>query len=219
MSSRLGPLLTTSDFSEAELCALVLDGTLIRVGDCFSAVDEIPGPPLRAAALARTLPPQLIAERGTAAWVWGARTDPPRMHEVCVDIGQRGRPVGAARIVVREVVITHGETSLFGPGTPPFRVTTPLRTAVDLARWSAEFGPSDALSVAILMTTAGFGAAECLATMDGRRNLPGKKRAAERLHDSEAVAATLPTVDASGASDPLAVRPVAPEAARRALRN
>jgi hypothetical protein len=211
MSPRLQPLLTTSDFSEAELCALVLDGTLIRVGDCFSAVDEIPGAPLRAAALARSLPPHLIAERGTAAWVWGARTDPPRTHEVCVDIGQRGRPVGAVRLVVREVVIATAETVAFGSGADAFRVTTPLRTAIDLARWSTAFTQNDALAVALLMTTGGFSAADCLAAMDGRRNLPGKKRAAERLDRSESLAARLPSVDVAGAPDPLAVVPSASE--------
>jgi hypothetical protein len=204
MSSRLSPLLTTSDFSEAELCALVLDGALFRVGDCFSAVDEVPGASLRASALARTLPPQLIAERGTAAWVWGARTDPPGAPEVCVDITQRGRPVGATRIVVREVVITAADTLEFGTPGPPFRITTPLRTAVDIARWGDDFSDADAHVVASLMTMGAFGAAACLATMDGRRNLPGKKRAAERLIRCEQLASQLPQVDDAGV-DPLAI--------------
>lgn len=205
MSPRLSPLLTTSDFSEAELSALVLDGALFRVGECYSAVDEVPGPPLRAAALARVLPPHLIAERGTAAWVWGARTDPPPTPEVCVDITQRGRPVGAARIVVREVVITSGETTAFDSPGLPFRVTTPLRTAIDLARWGDDFTDADAHCIAALMTAGGFGVAECLAPMDGRRNLPGKKRATERLALCERLAARLPQVDDAGGVDPLAI--------------
>jgi hypothetical protein len=40
--------------------------------------------------------------------------------------------------------------------------------------------------------------------MDGRRNLPGKKRAAERLIRCEQLASQLPQVDDAGV-DPLAI--------------
>ena len=60
-------------------------------------------------------------------------------------------------------------------------VTSPLRTAVDLARSREEFTPLDAHSVRELSRVGRFGLADCLAAMNTRRNLPDKRRAAERL--------------------------------------
>lgn len=206
MTSRLPSLLTTVDFSEAELCALVLDGVLFRVGEGFSAVDEIPGVALRARSLATWLPAQLVAERRTAAWVWGARNDAPAVHELCVDIAVRARPVAAMRLTVREVVITPDEVAHFDGGDVRVRVTTPVRTAVDIARTSRQFAGQDAECVAMLMVLGQFGAEHCVAAMDERRNLPGKKRAVERLRRSERIAASLPRVEEPLAVDPLAVQ-------------
>jgi hypothetical protein len=207
MTSRLAPLLTTLDFSEAELCALILDGVLFRVGEGFSAVDEVPGVELRARSLSAWLPPQLVAERGTAAWVWGARNDPPVVHELCVDISMRARPVGALRLTVREVVIGADEVARFDDGAAPVTVTTPVRTAVDIARTSKQFSAGDAECVAMLMVIGQFDAQECVTAMERRRNLPGKKRAVDRLRHSERIATTLPRVTEPLAADPLAVPP------------
>lgn len=205
MNARLPSMLTTADFSEAELSALVLDGMLFRVGECFSAADEVTGVWPRAASLATWLPPHLVAERATAAWVWGARNDPPAVHELCVDITARARPVIARRLAVREVVISADDIVTFRHTGPAVRVTTPLRTAVDIARSTARFTESDAECVATLMALGQFDAAACLATMDQRRNLPGKKRAVQRLRHSEHIAATLPRVEELFVRDPLAV--------------
>ena len=61
------------------------------------------------------------------------------------------------------------------------RVTTPVRTAVELARARERFGENDAEAVRELGRIGGFGLEECLALMNARRNLPAKRRAAERL--------------------------------------
>jgi len=159
------------------LRALVLDGEAYRVDDCVAAVDEIPSPILRARALAATLPHRLIAEQHTAAWVWGAQFDPPAQHEVCSDIGARSRPSPAARLRVREVVILHEDVAVLAG----LRVTTPMRTAIDLARFVTEWTDDESRILAELIRLGGFSALDCARAMNRRRNLPAKKLALERL--------------------------------------
>jgi len=60
-------------------------------------------------------------------------------------------------------------------------VTTPLRTAVDLARFSEKFGDRESRLVAELMRIGEFGGDECSVVLNRRRNLPDKRVALERL--------------------------------------
>jgi hypothetical protein len=184
-------LLTVTDYSEAELSAMVLDGTAFRVGDCVSPIDEIPSAALRAASLATVIPARLIAERRTAAWVWGAVNDLPARYEVCADIGARTRPPRPHRLIIREVVIADHELVDFAG----FKVTSPVRTAIDVARCAESFGAAEVDLVARLMGTAGFTTAECAAIMEHRRNLPNKRVAVERLVLAEARARSIPSLD------------------------
>jgi hypothetical protein len=204
MTDRIPALLTTADFSEAELSALVLDGSLYRVGDCFSVIDQLPSPALRALSLALVLPRRLIAERMSAAWVWGALLDPPASHQMCVNIRSRVRPPGARRLIVREVVIADDETEEFGD----IRVTTPLRTIIDLARSTIEFGEPESSAIAELMRISGLDVARCAASIDTRRNLPNKKIALARIEQSFARVTLLPQIDDPVGADPLAAAPL-----------
>jgi hypothetical protein len=191
MNPRIPSLLTAADFSEAELSAMVLDGAVYRVGDCVSPIDEVPSAALRAAALAIVSPARLIAERRTAAWVWGAANDLPARYEVCADIGARTRPPRPHRLVIREVVIDDDEVVDFAG----FKVTNPMRTAIDVARVTEPFGDPELDLVARLMRTAGFTAASCIAGMERRRNLPNRRAAAERLAQAEARARVIPSIE------------------------
>ena len=58
------------------------------------------------------------------------------------------------------------------------RVTTPLRTAVDLARFADLYDPA---IVERLLADAGLTVQHCIDQLHGRRNLPRKKIALERL--------------------------------------
>jgi hypothetical protein len=191
MTPRIPSLLTAADFSEAELSAMVLDGAVYRVGDCVSPIDEVPSAALRAAALALVIPARLIAERRTAAWVWGAANDLPARYEVCADIGARTRPPSPHRLVIREVVIDDDEVVDFAG----FKVTNPMRTAIDVARIAEPFGDPELDLVARLMRTAGFTAASCIAVMERRRNLPNRRAAAARLTQAEARARVIPSIE------------------------
>ncbi len=177
MPQRLPPVLSPGDLPIAELSAARLDGELFGVDACFAPVDEIEQPAHRAAALRAMAPDRLIVEQHSAAWVWGALDRPPAIHEFCVAAGARVRVLGVRWMRVREVIIDANEVTMIAG----VQLTTPLRTVVDLARFSAEFGPSESSAVTRLLRTGGFSLADCLDEMNRRRNLPNKRQAAERL--------------------------------------
>lgn len=171
--TRLPCVLSPTDLPLPELLSARLDGELFAVGGCFSPVDEIEGSVHRALALTATSPKRVIAERGTAAWLWGALATAPVPHELCVPKGAR-RHVSGDWHRVREVVIRPHELTTVA-GMP---VTTPLRTALDLARWSRW---CDSRVLRSLALTGGFTLAECVAELGRTRNLPGRRRALARV--------------------------------------
>jgi hypothetical protein len=177
MSQRLASVLSRSDFATPELGALVLDGEAYRVDECVAPLDEIDGPILRAAALAAQLPARLIAEQHSAAWIWGAQPQPPVRHEVCADITARARPAVGALLSVREVVLLHEDTLPIAG----ILVTTPMRTAIDLARFVADWDNVEAQTVQALLRLGECSILDCARAMNRKRNLPNKRIALERL--------------------------------------
>jgi AbiEi antitoxin C-terminal domain len=177
MPLRLSPVLSRSDFPVPELTALVLDGEAFRVDECIAPVDQVPGPILRASALAAELPPRLIAEQHTAAWIWGVLVTAPARHEVCADITARIRPTPHSRLSVREVVVLHEDVTVLAGLT----VTTPMRTAIDLARFVGEWDDEEARIVRALLVLGQCGVLDCARVMNRRRNLPNKRLALARL--------------------------------------
>jgi hypothetical protein len=182
MSPRLESVLCGNDLPEAELQAARLDGELYAVGECFSPIDVISDRALRGRSLSLVLPRRVIAEQLTAAWVLGATPLAPHPHQLCADVGARVRSPGTGRANVREVVIAEAELITFGG----LRVTTPLRTVIDLARF-ADFGDRERDVVRSLMAMGGFGVDACEAAMNRRRNLPGKARALSCIRESIAM--------------------------------
>jgi len=175
--SRLSPVLTASDLPLAELCAARLDGELLRLGDCFTPVDQPHDRFTRASSIARELPDRLIAERLSAAWIWGALPYPPPRHELCASLGARARASNPRRVIVREVAISADEITVIADQ----RVTSPVRTLVDLARFATEIDGE------VLRSLARVGALtldDCRAALDRRRNLPNKRRGWLRILES-----------------------------------
>jgi hypothetical protein len=60
-------------------------------------------------------------------------------------------------------------------------LTTPMRTAIDLARFVAEWNPVEAEIVRALLGLGPTTILDCARVMNRRRNLPNKKIALERL--------------------------------------
>jgi hypothetical protein len=177
---RLPSVLSSLDLPLPELQAARLDGELFSVDECFSPIDEIERREHRARALALQLSPRLIAEQRTAAWVYGARDTPPSIHELCARIEARIRPSSLLRLALREVVIEDCDLTTIGD----LQLTTPARTVVDLARFRPTFDDADRTTVSRLMSIGRFGIAECIAILNRRRNLPGKRAALERIRAS-----------------------------------
>lgn len=180
MTRPIGSVVSSLDLPLCELNAARLDGELFALDESFLPVDTVELPVHRAQALALRLPARLIAELGTAAWVLGASDAPPVPLEVCSNAAARFRAVGNPTLIVREVVLGEHDTITIGRLT----VTSPLRTAVDLARARPRFDTRDAESVRRLAHSGGFSLETALDYLDQRGHLPAKRRAFQRLTDS-----------------------------------
>ena len=173
----LPAVLSPAEFPEAELAALRLDGELYPLGDGFCALGEPEGPALRARSVLNGRSGRLIAELGTAAWIWGASPTMPLVHELCADHALRSRPASRRAVAVREVRFDPSDIGTLDG----VRVTIPLRTAVDLARFRSEFTAEDEDVVRGLALLGDFEVADCIELMDRRPNLLEKRRARIRI--------------------------------------
>jgi len=185
MTGLLAPVLTPDDLPLAELCGARLDGEVYPLGDSWCPVDEADGPVVRALAAGRLVPPRAIAERMTACWVYGLVPE-PRRHDFCVDHGARTHLAPSPRVRLREVHCGPGETLVIAG----LRVTTPLRTVIDLARYAApdaspdtapDAAPGLVSLLAALLRLGGFADTRSAEQLCRKRNLPHKTIALARL--------------------------------------
>lgn len=176
MVAVLPEALSAADLPLPELHAARLDGELYPLAAGFCPVDARDHARTRAGAALAGRSTRLIAELGTAAWVWGATDGPPAVLEFCTRLDARARLSPTPLAVVRELVLDPDDVVDLGA-----RVTSPLRTAVDLARFRPVLHPVDADAILRLAALGGFGPAQTVELLDRRRNLHGKRRAKERL--------------------------------------
>lgn len=175
---RIATVLSPHDLPTAELQAGILDGELVRVGAAYCAIDTIIGSEHRARSIAVEVPSWSIAERLTAAWVYGVGYEQPGRLHLCVTSKENVRPHSTLRYAFREVVLGTQETCVLGG----LRVTTPMRTALDIARTDDEFAETTRDVVRCLATVGrGFTLDDCVAEIRRRRNLPYKTVAITRL--------------------------------------
>lgn len=173
--ARLPDILSTDDFPLAELTALRCDGVLVDVGSCYSPIDQPDGRGIRASAAAHGIHERMIAERMTAAWIWGARDDAPTPHQFCTDLAARVTHRIRPWLELREVVLGPLDTVLVGE----LPVTTPTRTLADIARFHPRWTALER-SIADRLT----GLVDDLGAVRDeleRTNLPHKHRALARL--------------------------------------
>lgn len=171
----LSPVLSADDLPDAELRAARLDGELFELGGAWCQLGELEGPAHRARAALAGRSARLIADLGTAAWIWSAAPLPPTpTFAVLPDARARVSPAGNAR--VREAVLAAEDVvDVSGAG---HRATSPLRTLVDLAR-SDEGVERETASR--LLAIGGLGLDDALALLHARPGIPSKKTAADRL--------------------------------------
>jgi hypothetical protein len=177
MTPRLPSVLSPADLPTAELYSARLDGDLVGVADCFVPVDIPQQAADRAQSFAHQVPDRVIVELLSAAWVFGAITQPPSTPQFCSASDARAKPATLRRLSIREVVIDDDEVVRFGG----VRVTSPLRTACDLVRSSDDFDADLQLVVLRLLQFASASVVDCMTLLGRRRNLPGKKRTLYRL--------------------------------------
>lgn len=167
--------------SATELRSALLDGEVTALGDGFVPVDLPVSPAERAASLRETITDGrvILADR-TAAWVWGWCLEPGPLR-TCVSIGARIPSTDRRRLGTREAVIDDDEVrSLVG-----IRVTTPLRTLVDVVRHATE---TDIVElVATGMRVSSIPLVDAVAALDRRPRLAHVRRARARLAEADAL--------------------------------
>jgi hypothetical protein len=96
---------------------------------------------------------------------------------LCADIAARVRPVDTTGIVVREVVLEPGDLV----ECAGMRLTGPLRTMIDIARFSDVFEAEERSILRQLAAMYDINLDQCIAMLERRRNLPGKRTALKRI--------------------------------------
>lgn len=126
--------------SRSELTALVHDGMLLRVlGPVYAAVGMGITRHMKAAAIKLTMPPGIVhnavLHRASAAWFYSCASTPSvveflthREHRSSI---RPAPPTATVRWTIRQVLYEPMDVDQFYG----VRVTTPLRTAADLACW------------------------------------------------------------------------------------
>lgn len=134
-----------SEFTHAELSAMVLDGVLCPVyGNAYRSSSASNTPALRANALMSQVPASAASKsalsRHCAAWVYGV-APPPRIIDVNVDSAQRCGAISASTgVVIHEVKLGRFDVQRIAG----MQITSPLRTAVDIACYAL---PMDAQAI------------------------------------------------------------------------
>lgn len=183
MISSLPAVLSSGDLSPAELSALRLDGEAVPLGrGCMLPADLPECPETRLAAVLRLLRPversRLIVSGVSAAWVWQAAAERPRVDEFAAPAHERYRPVSSPAFVVRELRLADRDVVHLGTG----RVLSPARLLVELA---GRPSTSDTL-LAALAAASGRGVSSLLAEQE-RLSTRRAVVAARRTGRSEAI--------------------------------
>ncbi|WP_309134228.1 hypothetical protein [Cellulomonas sp.] len=137
----LPPVVHRADLGPLAWAGMLADGALVPLrGDVARTTGTAETPAVRAAAVARLVPPRGVVGRTAAVWVHTGGP-PPRRVDVLVASGAR-RPDPHPDRRVAEAVLGPEDVVALGP----VRVTTPLRTALDVARWETSASAQEALA-------------------------------------------------------------------------
>ena len=173
-----------SPFTLAELHAMILDGVVCAViGDTFRPATVAVTPELRAAAVSHHIPASLahraVVAQLSAAWVYGC-APPPELFSLVVD--NNGNSVCTppfCRCSIRQVYLNALDVVRIGA----IPVTSPLRTALDVARTAPP-----PLARAVLTAMCRDAALRCplvdiSQALAAAAHVPGKRRGQALLHD------------------------------------
>lgn len=168
--------------TQAEALLLTARGLLVpHVNSVYGSAP--PCPESRATAAALHLRPmsrqRAVLHRLTAAWIYGC-APPPALLE-CTAFGPSGLtldPVESTFVHHRYTTYTKYEALRIGP----LRVTTPLRTCVDLAAFAQDKRGDAALATMLRAPGLGCAPETVCAALDAVPRLAFRKRALRRIH-------------------------------------
>ncbi|NYE20413.1 type IV toxin-antitoxin system AbiEi family antitoxin [Microbacterium immunditiarum] len=161
--------------STAELSAACLDGHLVGLGEAYIPADAVETAALRAGSLREILRDTLAATHVSAAWIHGARHDPPVRHTVQRAVPRRLHHVHGLRLVYRDLAVDPADLLVIGG----VLVTTPVRTLADVAR----VDDSDHLDAARGLAAGHPGLADdAICWLEAHGRLPNKRSALPLLH-------------------------------------
>ena len=176
-------LVPGEQFILAELHAMKLDGVLAPViGEAFRSTTQEETQDHRAAALIHHIPaalaPRAALGQLSAAWVYGCAPPPVVISLLQNHEGKSSSLPPFSGCTLRQVCLDPHEVLSIGGGL----VTSPLRTAMDVARTAPEM-----LARAVLMALSGQPALRCplgriRQALNAAAHVPGKRRGQELVH-------------------------------------
>jgi AbiEi antitoxin C-terminal domain len=163
-------------FTVAELSACALDGELFPVDAVYVFCDLPSDVTSRARIVISRVDERCVVAGWSAAWVHDAIDRPPAHHTVALRDGLRIRLSPDRRYGIAQMSFDKSDVM----GVIGAHVTTPLRTAIDLARFVSQDSRLDDVLVA-LMRCAQATARDVRKVLNRGTNLPYKQRAYRRL--------------------------------------
>jgi len=183
--------------SFAELSAARLDGDVVEIGDGYMPADAIESVSMRAASMRGICGSRLVAGLWSAAWIYGALLEPPSRHAVMRGAAHRVGNLIDRRAVFHDVGV-HDSDVLEMAGV---RVTSPLRTFVDVARRLHEPAHRERAQAVMsaLVTTGSVSPEEALVRLEANGRMPGIRQARTvlRQHTASATEASVGNVPLS----------------------
>jgi hypothetical protein len=165
--------------SVAELSAARLDGDVVEIGEGYMPADAIESTATRAASLRSICGTRLVAGSWSAAWIYGALTEPPSRHTVMRGSAHRIGNLIDRRAIFHDVGIEEPDvTEVAG-----VLVTSPLRTLIDVARRIREPEHREA-AASVVSALIGAGLVDprdALARVDAHTRLAGSKHARREI--------------------------------------
>jgi hypothetical protein len=192
----LPDVFTVETFNIAELYACVRDGEMFAVDSAFVTCDLPVTPVTRLHVVCGDLDPRFVVAGLSAAWVHQVIHDAPARHCVALRDGLRLRLDPESHYDLTQMSFAPDDVWELGGRF----VTTPLRTAIDFARFDADHYDLNRV-LAELLSLARADMSAIRAVIERGRHLPFKQRAYKRLEAALAFAHSVDVVDGINASD------------------
>jgi hypothetical protein len=192
----LPDIFSVDSFNIAELHACVRDGEMFALDTDFILSDSPDDAVSRVRVVCRPVDPRFVATGWSAAWIHHAIAAAPARHTVALRDGLRLGFGPQLHYDLSQMAFESEDVT----GSSGQFVTTPLRTAIDLARFEPD---SDLLVpvLAMLLAQAGAKMTDITAVIERGRNLPHKQRAYRLLAEGLTLTHPIDVIDGIDAAN------------------